>query len=125
MLDHLAELLDWHSDEISAQAMFEELARVTDDADCARKWRTLARLEGHVAGRLHAALTARGVAVPPPDTGLRRRTEAANPYLGLSWRDALADMRPMLVQYVRDFETAESRMPTDLLPLARFVTAHE
>ena len=125
MPDHLAELLDWHRDEISAQAMFEELARATREVGCARKWQALARLENHVASRIQAALAARGVAVPPPDADQHRRTEAANPYLGLSWRDALADMRPMLVQYVRDFEAAESRMPADLLPLARFVTAHE
>lgn len=122
---HLAELLDWHRDEISAQAMFEELAQAAGDPDCARKWRALARLEAHVATRLQAALAERGVRVPSPDVDQAHRTQAGNPYLELSWREAMEHMRPWLARYVDDFSKAESRMPADLLPLARFVAAHE
>ena len=125
MADHLAELLDWHRDEISAQAMFEELAQATDDLDCARKWRSLARLEAHVARHIASALAERGVAVPAPHADQARRTRSGNPYLKLSWREAMEEMRPWLARYVGEFEAAESRLPTDLLPLARFVTAHE
>ncbi|MBS0389119.1 MAG: hypothetical protein JSR15_11625 [Proteobacteria bacterium] len=122
---HLVELLEWHRDEVSAQAMFEELAQAAADADCARKWRTLARLEGHVAAQLAAALAARGVTVPSPAADQARRTQAGNPYLELSWRAAMEAMRPWLARYVDEFKAAESRMPAELLPLARFVTAHE
>ncbi len=125
MPDPLAELLEWHRDEISAAAMFDELARAAGNADCSHKWRTLARLEWHVAGQLQAALAAHGVAVPPPAAEQQRRTAAGNPYLGVPWREALLQLRPALVGYVHDFEMAEARMPADLLPLARFVTAHE
>lgn len=46
MTDPLEELLQWYRDEISAAAaMFDDLALATADADCALKWRTLARLE--------------------------------------------------------------------------------
>ena len=115
MADHLAELLDWHRDEVSAQAMFEELAQAADDIDCARKWRSLARLEAHVAGRIESALAARGVAVAAPHAEQAHRTGPGNPYLKLSWREAMEDMRPWLARYVGEFEAAESRMPADLL----------
>jgi hypothetical protein len=125
MPDPLTELLEWHRDEVSAAAMFDDLAQAASDADIAHKWRMLARLEHHVAGQLQAALAARGVAVPAPDVDELRRTAEGNPYLNLSWQQAMAELRPALIGYVRDFESAEARMPADLLPLARFVTAHE
>lgn len=125
MPDPLTELLEWHRDEVSAAAIFDDLAQAASNSDIAYKWRMLARLECHVAAQLQAALAARGVAVPPPSAEERRRTVAGNPYLGLPWREALAQLRPALVGYVCDFESAEARMPADLLPLARFVTAHE
>ena len=125
MPDPLQELREWHRDEISAAAMFDELAQRADDQDRAFKWRTLARLERHVAAHLQAALAERGVAAPVPIADERQFTAAGNPYLGLTWRAAMERMRPMLVGYVRDFENAEARMPQDLLPLARFATAHE
>ena len=125
MPDPVEELLEWHREEVSAQAMFEELALASEDAERAHKWRALARLEAHVADRLRAALAKRGVAVPSPDDDRARRVQAGNPYLKLSWREAMEDMRPWIARYVCEFEAAESRMPADLLPLARFVTAHE
>jgi hypothetical protein len=127
MADPLTELLEWHRDEISAAAMFDDLALGTDDADCALKWRTLARLERHVAAQLETALAQRGVAVPTLAAVVdeQPRTGEGNPYLRLTWRGAMERLRPELAGYVRDFDDAGARMPADLKPLARFVTAHE
>lgn len=127
MHDPLKELLEWYRDEISAAAMFDDLALATADAECALKWSALARLERHVAANLAAALAERGIEVPTPAavSGERARTGNANPYLAMTWRGAMDRFRPELVGYVRDFENAEARMPSDLKPLARFVTAHE
>jgi hypothetical protein len=127
MHDPLKELLDWYRDEISAAKMFDDLALDAADADCALKWRTLARLERHVAAQLEASLVQRGVAVPARTAVAveRPRTDEAKPYRQLTWRGAMERLRPELVGYVRDFENAESRMPADLKPLSRFVTAHE
>jgi len=127
MHDPLKELLEWYRDEISAAAMFDDLALGAADAAGAFKWRTLARLERHVATQLEAALAQRGMAalVRAAVTDERPRTDEANPYLSLTWRGAMERLRPELVGYVRDFEKAEARMPADLKALARFVTAHE
>jgi hypothetical protein len=66
------------------------------------------------------------VPVPAELNELQQRgLDSARKYLGLSWQEALARLRSELVGYVREFQAAESRMPDELLTLARFVTAHE
>ncbi|MGH8252701.1 MAG: hypothetical protein ACRES2_01590, partial [Steroidobacteraceae bacterium] len=92
--DPLTELLEWHRDEISAAAMFDDLALGTADADHAAKWRTLARLERHVAAHLEAALAERGVTTPAQPADERLRTASGNPYRGLTWQAKMERLRP-------------------------------
>ena len=125
MQSHLAELLEWYRGEIAGEAFFSTLAQSAVDPDRSHKWRLLARLEHFVAGQLRSALTARDVLIPTVGMDLQRGVESAQPYADLTWHEALARLRPELEGYVRDFQAAESRMPEDLLPLARFVTEHE
>ena len=125
MQHHLAELLEFYCDEIVGEAFFTALAQNSSEPDRGAKWRTLASLERTVAARLRAALEAHGVSIPAPAPDQRRGVESAQAYAGLTWGQALERLRPELDRYVCDFQAAESRMPADLLPLARFVTAHE
>lgn len=125
MQNHLAELLEWYCDEIAGEAFFSALWQSTAEPELAAKWRTLARLEQFVAYRLRTALEERGVQMPSVEADLRRGLKSAQDYAGLTWREALGRLRPELDGYVRDFRAAELRMPEDVQPLARFVTAHE
>ena len=125
MDNYLTELLEWYCGEVGGEAFFSALARETSEPELAAKWRKLAQLERHVGARLLSALEARGVPAPSVAADMQRGLNSARPYTSLTWREALERLRPELVAYVRDFETAESRMPRELLPLARFVTDHE
>ncbi len=125
MQKYLAELLEWYCGEIGGEAFFSALARSASAPEQAAKWRKLAELERYVAGRLRAALEARGVTMPSAAPDLQRGLESAQTYTGLAWPETLSRLQAELADYVRDFQTAESRMPEQLLPLARFVTEHE
>ncbi len=125
MQNYLAEILDWYGGEIGGEAFFSALAQGTVEPALADKWQRLAQLEQHVAARLRTTLEARGVPVPPAAADRQRGLNSAQDYVGLPWREALSRLRPELVGYVRAFQAAESRMPKDILPLARFVTEHE
>ena len=120
-----AELLEWYRDEIAGESFFSALAHGTVEPERADKWRILARLEHLVADRLRTVLVTRDVTIPKAELDLRRGLESAQQYASLTWDETLARLRPELEGYVRDFQAAESRMPADLLSLARFVTAHE
>jgi hypothetical protein len=125
MHKHLAELLEWYCGEVGGEAFFSALARGASEPRLAAKWRKLAQLEQCVAARLRAELEARGVQMPAAAADLHRGVNSAREYANLTWREALTRLRPELVGYVRDFQAAESRMPEEILPLARFVTDHE
>jgi len=125
MQKYLAELVEWYCGEVGGEAFFNALAHGADEPGRAAKWRKLAQLERYVAGRLRTALEARGVQIPSGAADLQRGLSSAQEYASLTWREALSRLRPELVGYVRDFQAAESRMPEELLPLARFVTEHE
>lgn len=125
MEKYLAELLEWYCGEVGGHAFFSALARETSEPRLAAKWQTLAQLERQVGSRVLSVLETRGVPIPSPEADVRRGISAAQPYVSLTWFEALNRLRPELVGYVREFETAESRMPEELAPLARFVTEHE
>jgi dimethylamine/trimethylamine dehydrogenase len=125
MQSYLTELLEWYCDEIAGEAFFEALAQSSDAPARAAKWQMLARLERYVAGRLRSELEARGIVLPAAEIDVRRGQYSALEYADLPWREVLERLRPALNGYVRDFQTAESRMPAELKPLARFVTTHE
>jgi hypothetical protein len=121
----LAELLEWYCGEIGGEAFFSALAHNAVEPGLAAKWQRLAQLEQCVAGRLRTVLEARGVQIPSGTADLQRGLSSAQEYANLAWREVLSRLRPQLVGYVRDFQAAESRMPEEFLPLARFVTEHE
>lgn len=125
MQNFLAELLEWYCGEVGGEAFFSALAHGAGEPGRAAKWRKLAQLEQYVAGRLRTELEARGVQMPTAAADLQRGLNSAQEYASLTWREALSRLRPVLVRYVRDFQAAESRMPEEVLPLARFVTDHE
>jgi hypothetical protein len=125
MQKYLAEILEWHGGEVGGEAFFSALAQSTVEPALADKWRKLAQLEQYVAGRLRTVLEARGVRLPPATVDQQRGLSSAQNYATLTWREALSRLRPELVGYVRAFQAAESSMPEELLPLARFVTEHE
>ncbi len=121
----IEELVDAYRGEVAGEAFFAALAEQTPDPAHAEKWRTLARLENAVAARIRGAFVALGIKVPATDSDWERGLRSVREYAELSWKEALEKMRPELDRYVNEFEAAESRMPAELLPLARFVTAHE
>jgi hypothetical protein len=125
MQKYLAELLKWYCGEVGGEAFFSAMAVRAREPGRAAKWRKLALLEQYVAGRLRTELEARGVQMPATAADQQRGLDAAQEYAGLNWREALGKLRLDLVCYVRDFQAAESRMPEEVLPLARFVTDHE
>jgi hypothetical protein len=125
MQKYLAEILEWYGGEIGGEAFFSALAQGTVEPALADKWRKLAQLERYVAGQLCTALEARGVQLPPATADRQRGVDSAKDYASLTWREALTRLRPELVGYVRAFQAAESRMPEEILPLARLVTEHE
>ena len=125
MHKYLAELLEWYCGEVGGEAFFSALARGSGEPGQAAKWRKLAQLEQSVAGRLRTELEARGVQMPNAAADLQRGLKSAQEYASLTWREALGRLRPELVGFVRSFQAAESRMPEEVLPLARFVTDHE
>lgn len=122
---YLAELLEWYCGEVAGEAFFSGLAHRTGEPELAAKWQKLAQLEQHVGGRLRLALQSHGIPIPSAAADLKRGLISAQAYASLPWREVLNRLQPELVSYVRDFGTAESRMPEELLPLARFVTEHE
>ena len=125
MESYLAELLEWYGGEVGGEAFFSALARGARKPELAAKWEKLAPLENVVGGRLLSALGTLGVHIPSAEADVQRGLRSARSYADLTWHEALRKLRPELVGYVRDFETAESRMPEEMLPLARFVTDHE
>jgi hypothetical protein len=125
METYLAELLEWYCGEIGGEAFFSALARGAGEREHAAKWEKLAQLENLVGHRLLTELAARKVPIPSSEADLQRGLHSAQSYAGLTWRQMLDKLRPELVGYVRSFEDAESRMPEELVALARFVTDHE
>ncbi len=125
MESYLAELVEWYCGEVGGEAFFLALARGSHEPGLAAKWDKLAQLENLVGDRLLSVLRTRGVPIPSAEADLERGLRSARSYVGLTGHEALSKLRPELVGYVRDFEAAESRMPEEMLPLARFVTDHE
>ncbi len=125
MESYLAELLEWYCGEIGGEAFFSALARGAREQGPAAKWEKLAQLEILVGHRLLTELVARKVPLPSTEADLQRGLNSAQCYAGLTWRQMLEKLRPELAGYVRSFEAAESRMPEELMALARFVTDHE
>ena len=125
MEKYLAELHEWYCGELGGEAFFSALAHGTGEPEHAAKWQKLAELEKYVGSRLRSTLGSHGIPIPSAAADLERGQSSAQAYASLTWRGALSRLRPELVGYVRDFESAELRMPQELLPLARFVTEHE
>ena len=109
--------------EIQGEAFFNALADA-EAGDRREKWLTLATLEQVTGERMAAVLRERGVhPKAPAESG--RLLDAAEQYAKMPFSQAVASMRPILVDAIGRFEALLAQAPEAERESMRFLVDHE
>ena len=109
--------------EIQGEVFFDALAK-TEAGAAREKWETLAELERVTGERMATVLRGRNVNIAPPKKS-GELLAAAQEYARMSFADAVASMRPILVNAIGKFEALLAQAPDGERDAMQFLVDHE